>query len=146
MAAVEHERVLPAVKHVGEVAKTYFLRQAVASGFDDAAFVDRRGRLIEGIHLEPGLLGGGGGGVARGGDVGQHHYVHRPPATGPARCPQRVQEITLTDLPSLAGAMVMNSWMPGVAVRQIALTSLPEAPSFVRMLHQAYEGEPFSAP
>ncbi|MGO4756267.1 aminotransferase class IV family protein, partial [Streptomyces sp. 2MCAF27] len=47
LAAVEHERFLPAVKHVGEVAKTYFLRQAVAQGFDDAAFVDRRGRLSE---------------------------------------------------------------------------------------------------
>jgi branched-subunit amino acid aminotransferase/4-amino-4-deoxychorismate lyase len=36
------------VKHVGEVAKTYYLRQAVGQGFDDAAFVDRRGRLSEG--------------------------------------------------------------------------------------------------
>lgn len=35
------------MKHIGEVAKTYLLRQAVAQGFDDAAFVDRRGRLSE---------------------------------------------------------------------------------------------------
>lgn len=47
LAAVEHERELPAVKHVGEVAKTYRLRQAVEQGCDDAAFVDRRGRLSE---------------------------------------------------------------------------------------------------
>jgi branched-subunit amino acid aminotransferase/4-amino-4-deoxychorismate lyase len=45
LTAVEHERYLPAVKHVGEVAKTYLVRQAVAQGFDDAAFLDRRGRL-----------------------------------------------------------------------------------------------------
>lgn len=45
LAAVEHERELPAVKHVGEVTKTYRLRQAVEQGYDDAAFVDRRGRL-----------------------------------------------------------------------------------------------------
>ena len=47
LTTVEHERALPAVKHVGEVAKTYYLRQAAAQGFDDAAFVDRRGRLSE---------------------------------------------------------------------------------------------------
>ena len=47
LAAVEHDRTLPGVKHVGEVAKTYYLRQAVEQGFDDAAFVDRRGRLSE---------------------------------------------------------------------------------------------------
>jgi branched-subunit amino acid aminotransferase/4-amino-4-deoxychorismate lyase len=45
LAVVEHDRVLPAVKHVGEVAKTYYLRQAVADGFDDAAFIDRRGQI-----------------------------------------------------------------------------------------------------
>ncbi|CAM3761241.1 aminotransferase class IV [Kibdelosporangium persicum] len=47
LAVVEHEHVLPAVKHVGEVAKTYYLRQAVKQHFDDAAFIDRRGRLSE---------------------------------------------------------------------------------------------------
>ncbi len=47
LTAVAYERVLPGVKHVGEVAKTYFLREAVGQGFDDAAFVDRRGRLVE---------------------------------------------------------------------------------------------------
>ena len=45
LALVDHERVLPRLKHVGEVAKTYYLREAVQRGFDDAAFVDRDGRL-----------------------------------------------------------------------------------------------------
>ncbi|WP_086575500.1 aminotransferase class IV, partial [Streptomyces alboverticillatus] len=44
---VEHERFLPSVKHTGEPAKTYFLRQAVERGCDDVAFTDRRGRLSE---------------------------------------------------------------------------------------------------
>ncbi|MFD2623150.1 aminotransferase class IV [Streptomyces chumphonensis] len=42
-----HERHPPAVEHLGEVAKTYYLRQAAAQGRDDAAFVDGRGRLGE---------------------------------------------------------------------------------------------------
>lgn len=41
LALFEYERVLPEIKHVGEVAKTHFLRRAIAQGFDDAAFVDR---------------------------------------------------------------------------------------------------------
>src|SRR5690606_15384825 len=44
---VEHERMLPGIKHVGEIAKTHYLRQAVARGFDDVAFVDRDGRISE---------------------------------------------------------------------------------------------------
>lgn len=146
LAAVEHERVLPAVKHVGEVAKTYFLRQAVARGFDDAAFVDRRGRLSEGsiwnlafwdgtavVWPEAEMLGGTTMAIVR-------RQLDR------LGVPQRVQEIRLADLPALAGAVVMNSWTPGVAVQRIASTSLPEAPSFVRMLHEAYETEPLSVP
>nr|WP_083458966.1 aminotransferase class IV [Jiangella muralis] len=47
LAVVPHERYLPDVKHVGEVAKTHLLRVAARDGFDDAAFVDRAGRLSE---------------------------------------------------------------------------------------------------
>uniref|UniRef100_UPI0018ED4457 aminotransferase class IV n=1 Tax=Delftia sp. ASV31 TaxID=2795113 RepID=UPI0018ED4457 len=47
LALFEHERMLPHLKHVGEVAKTHLLRRAVAQGFDDAAFADRHGRIGE---------------------------------------------------------------------------------------------------
>lgn len=40
--------MLPDIKHVGEAAKTRFLRRAVAQGFDDAAFTDRYGRIGKG--------------------------------------------------------------------------------------------------
>ncbi|WP_084964969.1 aminotransferase class IV family protein [Thermoactinospora rubra] len=146
LAVVEHERVLPAVKHVGEVAKTYFLRQAVAQGFDDAAFVDRQGRLSEGtiwnlafwdgdavVWPEAGMLGGITMAIVR-------RQLDR------LGVPQRSQEITLADLPALAGAVVMNSWTPGVAVHRIGSVPLPEAPSFVQVLHRAYQAEPLSAP
>jgi branched-subunit amino acid aminotransferase/4-amino-4-deoxychorismate lyase len=146
LAAVEYERVLPTVKHVGEVAKTYFLRQAVGQGFDDAAFVDRRGRLTEGsiwnlafwdgvavVWPEADMLGGITMGIVR-------RQLDR------LGVPQRVQEITLGDLPALAGAVVMNSWTPAVPVHRIGSVSLPEAPSFVALLHRAYEAEPLTAP
>lgn len=44
---VSHERHLPHIKHVGEIAKTQFLRQANARGFADAAFLDTHGRISE---------------------------------------------------------------------------------------------------
>ncbi|GAA3079612.1 aminotransferase class IV family protein [Streptosporangium carneum] len=146
LAVVEYERFLPTVKHVGEVAKTYFLRQAVRQGFDDAAFVDRRGRLSEGsiwnlafwdgatvVWPEAEMLGGITMGVVR-------RQLDR------LGVPQRVQEVTHADLPTLAGAAVMNSWTPGVAVRRIGSVSLPEASSFVEVLHRAYQAEPLTSP
>jgi branched-subunit amino acid aminotransferase/4-amino-4-deoxychorismate lyase len=146
LATVEHERVLPALKVVGEVAKTYFLRQAVERGFDDVAFVDRRGRLSEAsiwnlafwdgdAVVWPGaeMLGGITMGIVR----------RQLESLG---VPQRVQEITRADLPSLAGAVVMNSWTPGVAVRRVDSVPLPEAPSFSELLHRAYHAEPLTAP
>jgi branched-subunit amino acid aminotransferase/4-amino-4-deoxychorismate lyase len=146
LATVDYERVLPAVKHVGEVAKTYFLRQAVGQGFDDAAFVDRRRRLSEGsiwnlafwdgtavVWPDAEMLAGTTMGILR-------RQLDR------LGVPQRTEEITLADLPALAGAVVMNSWTPGVAVRRIGPVTLPEAPSFVKSLHRAYQQEPLTSP
>ncbi|NIH78815.1 aminotransferase class IV family protein [Amycolatopsis viridis] len=146
LAAVEHERALPAVKHVGEVAKTYHLRQARKRGFDDAAFVDRRGRLSEAtiwnlafwdgstvVWPVADMLGGVTMGIVR-------RQLDR------LGVPQRAQEITTADLPALRGAVVMNSWTPGVPVHRIGGVELPTPPSFVETLHRAYEAEPLVAP
>lgn len=146
LATVEYERLLPAVKHVGEVAKTYFLRQAVGQGFDDAAFIDRRGRLSEGsiwnlafwdgtavVWPIADMLGGTTMGIVR-------RQLDR------LGVPQRDQEVTLAHLPALAGAVVMNSWTPGIAVHRIGSVPLPEAPSFLELLHRAYQAEQLTSP
>ncbi|QUH02931.1 aminotransferase class IV family protein [Saccharopolyspora erythraea] len=146
LSVVEHERFVPEVKHVGEAAKTYLLRQAVREGFDDVAFIDRHGRLSEAsiwnlafwngsavVWPAAGMLVGTTMGIVR----------RRLERLGVA---QREQEITPADVPALAGAVVMNSWTPGVAVRRIGSASLPEAASFVDLLHRAYQAEPFTAP
>jgi branched-subunit amino acid aminotransferase/4-amino-4-deoxychorismate lyase len=146
LAVAEHERVLPAVKHVGEVAKTYYLRQAVADGFDDAAFMDRRGRLSEAsiwnlafwdgtavVWPEAEMLTGTTMGIVR----------RRLDSLG---VPQHVRPIRPADLPGLAGAVVMNSWTPAVPVSRIGSVRLPEAPAFEAALRRAYEAEPLVAP
>ncbi len=146
LATVEYERFLPAVKHAGEVAKTYCLRQAVKQGFDDAAFVDRRGRLSEGsiwnlafwdsdavVWPEAEMLGGITMGIVR----------RQLDNLG---VPQRAQTVTPDDVAAFAGCVVMNSLTPGVAVHRIGSATLPEAPSFLELLHRAYQAEPLTAP
>lgn len=60
--------------------------------------------------------------------------------------PQRVADVTPADLPSLTGAVVMNSWTPGVAVHRIGHHELPPAPGLLKLLHDAYAAEPLVAP
>ncbi|SNS26513.1 aminotransferase class IV family protein [Actinomadura mexicana] len=144
LTTVEYDRFLPAVKHVGEVAKTHLMRRAVQEGFDDAAFLDRRGRLSEAtiwnlafwdgdavVWPEAEMLVGTTMGIVR-------RQLDRLGA------PQRVQQITPADLPGLAGAVVMNSWTPGVAVHRIGPAPVPAAPRFLDLLHQAYRAEPLT--
>ncbi|GAA2105116.1 aminotransferase class IV family protein [Streptomyces albiaxialis] len=146
LAAFPHERVVPEIKHVGEMAKTYYLRKAVAQGFDDAAFLDGRGRLSEAsiwnlafwdgtsvVWPEAAMLGGTTMAIVR-------RQLDR------LGVPQLTREITPADLPALSGSVVMNSWTPGVPVHRIADTKIPEAPSFLELLHRAYENEPPTAP
>jgi branched-subunit amino acid aminotransferase/4-amino-4-deoxychorismate lyase len=141
LAAIPHERMLPSVKHVGEVAKTYLLRAAAAQGFDDAAFVDRQGRLSEAsiwnlafwdgeavVWPDAAMLTGTTMGIVR-------RQLDR------MGVPQRVQAVTQESLRDLRGAVVMNSWTPGVAVHRIGAAALPAAPRFMELLHAAYGAE-----
>ncbi|MER7701077.1 MULTISPECIES: aminotransferase class IV family protein [unclassified Streptomyces] len=146
LAAVPHERFLPHIKHVGEVAKTHLLRAAVAEGFDDAAFLDREGRFSEAtiwnlafwdgeavVWPRAALLTGTTMGIVR-------RQLDR------LGVGQRTVAVTPDDLPALAGAVVMNSWTPGVPVRRIGAAGLPAAPRFLDVLRRAYEAEPLTAP
>lgn len=146
LAAVDHERDLPGIKHVGEVAKTYYLKQAVEQGFDDAAFLDRQGRISEGTIWNLAFWDGSAvvwpeAEMLRGTMMG---VVSRQLER--LGVPQRVREVRLADLPKLSGAVVMNSWTPGVPVRQLGTVALPAAPDFVALLHRAHEAEPPTAP
>jgi len=146
LMAVEHERVLPHLKHVGEIAKTFHLRRALAAGFDDAAFLDRAGRFSEAtiwnlafwdgeavVWPQAGMLVGTTQGIVR-------RQLERQGV------PQRERALTPADLAALAGAAVMNSWTPGVAVQRIGETAWVPAPEFLRLLHGAFAAEPAQAP
>ncbi|MEU0686024.1 aminotransferase class IV family protein [Streptomyces uncialis] len=146
LAVVGHERFLPTVKHVGEVAKTHLLRRAVEQGFDDAAFTDRAGGFSEATIWNLAFWDGTSvlwpdAEMLRGTTMG---IVSR--RLEALDVPQRVARITPDDVPELAGAVVMNSWTPGVAVRRIESADLPQAPAFLEALHRAYDSEPLVTP
>lgn len=139
---VEHERHLPHVKHVGEVSKTLLLRRANAGGFDDAAFMDRSGRLSEAtiwnlvfsdgrslIWPEAAVLPG----------VTMQIVRRRLDALG---VPQRTAEIRQADLGGRLSAAVLNSWSPGIPVSRIGDRLLGHDQDFIATLHRAYAEEP----
>lgn len=145
LATFAHERTLAHIKHVGEVAKTWFLREAVAQGFDDAAFVDRHGHLSEASIWNLAFWDGDGVVWPRAAmlhGTTQGIVMRQLQRMG---IPQTQREIREQDLKTLSGAVVMNSWSPGIAVHRIGTVDLPAAPAFVALLHRAYRAEPAGA-
>lgn len=142
LALAKHERWLPAIKLVGESAKTLLLREAVRDGFDDAAFLDRSGRISEGtiwnlafwdgdtvVWLEADMLAA----------ITMQIVKRQLAALG---VPQRVEPVTLKDVERMHGAAVMNSWTPGVTVIACGTAEIPPAERFISILHRAYAREP----
>lgn len=144
LSVVKHERALASIKHVGEAGKTYYLHKAIRDGFDDAAFVDRHGRLSEATIWNLVFWDG--------------EAVIWPQATmlqgtmmsiiqrqlDRLGIPQRHEKITIERLQELSGAAVMNSWTPGIAVTAIATTAFAAITPFISLLHKAYQAEPNS--
>lgn len=146
LATFEHERFMPEYKHVGEGAKTLFLQRARDAGFDDALFVDQRGHLSEGsiwnlafwdagtvVWPQAAMLHGTTMGILR------RQLEH-------LGVPQRFEELRGSDVYRFSGAVVMNSWTPGVAVNMIDSFVFPPAADFVELLHDAYLAEPSVSP
>ncbi|AKU16906.1 aminotransferase class IV [Luteipulveratus mongoliensis] len=139
---VDYQRHLAPLKHVGEVAKSYYLRHAVSRGFDDAAFVDSRGRLSEAtiwnlafwdgtsvVWPEADLLRG----------ITMQVLSRQLKARG---VPQRTQDIRADSLEPFSAAVVMNSWTPAIVVDRIGDHSFADGGSdFAALLHQTYDAE-----
>jgi branched-subunit amino acid aminotransferase/4-amino-4-deoxychorismate lyase len=143
--AFTYERHLPQIKHVGEVAKTQFLRQANARGFDDAAFIDTSGRLSEAtiwnlafwdgtsvVWPEADMLPG----------VTMQILTRQFASRG---IDQTTRAVRRSDLNDDLAAVVMNSWSPGIPVARVSEQRLATAREFVHLLHQVYASEPLTA-
>ena len=146
LAVFEHERMLPHIKHVGEVAKTYYLREAARQGHDDAAFMDRDGHLSEASIWNLAFWNGGAvvwPEAAMLSGITMRIVRRRLADLG---IPQRTQPITPGQAARMHGAAVMNSWTPGVAVRRVGAAPMPDAAPLLAVLHEAYALEPLVAP
>lgn len=142
MMTVNHERPLPDVKDAGESAKTLYLREAVAKGYDDAAFVDRHGRIGEATIWNLAFWDGTSviwpdAAVLPGITMG---ILKRQLAR--MGVPQRTQLITSGEIATFKGGAVMNSWTPGVAILAMDGIELPLCDTFTTLLHEAYQNEP----
>ncbi|KQP40161.1 aminotransferase class IV family protein [Methylobacterium sp. Leaf106] len=142
LALTPHERWRPEVKHVGESAKTHLLREAARQGFDDAAFVDRQGRIGEATIWNLAFLDGATvtwpqAGILAGVTMGI--LRRRLTALGVA---QREAVVAADGLGEFSGAVAMNSWTPGVAVASIGTVTLPRSGDLAALLHRAYRTEP----
>jgi branched-subunit amino acid aminotransferase/4-amino-4-deoxychorismate lyase len=143
---VHHQRHLAGVKHVGEVTKTLYLRQAQARGFDDAAFEDREGRLSEAtiwnlafwdgevvIWPQADILPG----------ITMQILTHQLQGLG---IPQQIREIRRDDLSEDMAAVIMNSWTPAIPVSRLGDRQLTNDANFAQLLHEAYQTEPSARP
>ena len=142
LAVAQHERALPAFKHTGETAKTYYLRDARKRGFDDAIFLDRHGRLSEATIWNVAYWDGSAV-IWPIADVltGVTMAILKRQLTD-LGVPQQEVAVTPDMVGGYAGAVVMNSWTPGVSISSIGETVIPAAPEFVELFHTAYLREP----
>lgn len=139
---VEHERPLFAIKHVGETAKTHLLRRAVQRGYDDAAFFDRNGRIGEATIWNLAFWDGEAviwpdADVLPGVTMG---IVKRQ--LDVLGILQRTMSISRSTLGEMQGAVVLNSWTPGIPVTEIGGAEVRLSERFVSLMHQAYQAEP----
>ncbi|WP_233196720.1 aminotransferase class IV [Verrucosispora sp. ts21] len=143
---VSHQRDLAGIKHVGEVAKTWYLRQARARGFDDAVFEDGTGRLSEAtiwnlafwdgetviwphVDLLPGITM----------QILTRQLAHLGVA-------QQTRDIHRADLTENLAGVVMNSWTPAIPVSRLGDRLLADGTTFAHLLHEAYRNEPATRP
>jgi branched-subunit amino acid aminotransferase/4-amino-4-deoxychorismate lyase len=139
---VLHERWRPEIKHVGEAAKTFFLRRAVDRGFDDVAFIDSTGRLGEASIWNLAFWDGDTviwprANVLNGITMG---IVRRQLAK--LGIAQEERTVASDQLQHVTGAAVMNSWTPGLPVSQLGDHRFSRSDELARTLRRAYEREP----
>lgn len=138
---VRHERHLARVKHTGEVGKTLYLRRAIASGFDDAAFEDGAGRLSEATIWNLAFWDGESviwphADILPG--ITMQILTRQLQVQGIA---QQTREVRPHDLTGQLSAVIMNSWSPAIPLTRLRDRQLAGDPAFPQLLHKAYRAE-----
>ncbi|CCN34254.1 putative Branched-chain amino acid aminotransferase/4-amino-4-deoxychorismate lyase [Vibrio nigripulchritudo POn4] len=142
LAAIHHQRPLANIKHVGEIGKTYYLHQAIRQGFDDAVFIDNNNRISEGTIWNMAFWDGETIVWPKADMLKGTMMTMVQRQLTKLDIPQRTEPVTPEGLSELKGAVVMNSWTPGISVSEISSHKFPHSNELSALLHNAYENEP----
>ncbi|CCN80643.1 putative Branched-chain amino acid aminotransferase/4-amino-4-deoxychorismate lyase [Vibrio nigripulchritudo SFn27] len=142
LAAIHHQRPLANIKHVGEIGKTYYLHQAIRQGFDDAVFIDNNNRISEGTIWNMAFWDGETIVWPKADMLKGTMMAMVQRQLTKLDIPQRTEPVTPEGLSELKGAVVMNSWTPGINVSEISSHKFPHSNELSALLHNAYENEP----
>lgn len=121
VSTVGYERALAEVKHVGEIAKTYYLHEAVKQGYDDAVFINGQGHVSEGTIWNVAFWDGEAVVWAKASLLQGTMMSMLQRQLETMGVPQRYEEMTLDKVMAMQGMAVMNSWRAGIAVSEIGL-------------------------
>lgn len=137
-----YSREVPHLKHAATFGLSLARRRAVQSGFDDALFVDAKGRISEGsiwnigfvqgdavVWPEAAMLAGTGMGLLQRGLADADLLsVTRP--------------VSLSELADFDAAFICNSATPVCAVAEIDGQTVPSAPEWIARLGEIWRSQP----
>ncbi|WP_245574074.1 aminotransferase class IV family protein [Amycolatopsis nigrescens] len=141
--SAEYERVLPEVKHVGTFGLIHHIREARLAGFDDALFVDARGRITEGSVWNVGFF-----------DGGTVVFPDAPALPGISLqllrkglrakgVPVESREVRLSDLAGFDTTFVTNSATVGQPIASVDDVPLKLDPAHLAIVRDAYDSLPW---
>lgn len=137
-----HQRPLAHIKHVGEVGKTFFMRQAHEYGFDDALFVDLEGFVTEGSIWNIALWDGETVIWPDGELLAGTMMESLKRQLSKLGISHKTDRVKFDKLSQYRGAVLLNSWTPSVPITQIDSISFPDSSALEQILKDAYTFEP----
>ncbi|MEV6824885.1 aminotransferase class IV family protein [Amycolatopsis sp. NPDC051102] len=143
LRTVRYERDLPHVKHLGTFGLIHQSRQAQLAGFDDALFVDHRGRISEASIWNAGFLTGDGVVWPEAAVLPGITMLVQQEALRRLGVPQETREVRPADLRAFDAMFVTNSETPVRPVAAVDDLVLPPADRAVALLAEAYETVPW---
>lgn len=138
LRTVRYARELPGVKHTGLFGAVHQRRAARLAGYDDALFVDDRGRITEGTTWNIALLDADRVTWPAGEQLPGVTMRLLNSALGRVALAGRTAEVTPADLAGRYAAVITNSAIGVRPVGSVDGVALPTAPALVEALRRAY--------
>ncbi|MEZ7208153.1 aminotransferase class IV [Pseudoalteromonas sp. DY56-GL79] len=144
LKSYDYQRPLADIKHVGEIAKTYFLREANKAGFDDALFVHDN-RVLEGSIWN--LVGWDGEGLVWPKGAKLHGTMMQTieAMAHQTGIKQRSVDISISEIAQLEGLALLNSWTPCVPVAALDGIQLNLNQDFYTLLRTLHDKAPVTS-